>query len=374
MIINLEQFNTPLQLLQEIPETFFSRLENSDVFDDRLLPDWLTDEEGNAIIFSDRTQLREKLNTVFELYKAIDNDSDRKLIIDSFISMNQIVELCDNNDSILCVELDDLHASIRDAISELFLYLYNSALNHPPFLEYVNDTLASAIERFVDENEIEICPFCGLETMLQLEGQARLALDHWLNKDRFPFSAINFNNLIPIGSACNASGVKGSKNILKNQDQTARIKSYYPFRAYSGIKVQASLIQDASIDNLSGHWSFAIAPIDDAEEDVYESWSYMFNIVERFNSYFKKKPLVRWQKDYITFIKSQSENKEFIPPNTSVELRAGLQHWLVVFQLKSKHGSIIYKPFIEYLINEVPEEYLYRIVENWKSQKRSRVI
>lgn len=365
LISNLLPFNTTLSRIQEIPETFFRNIENADTFDNSLFPVWLLNNRGEEIIFGPRTDLRSKFRALYDKYKGINDISERQKILNAFFNTNRIIDLCNNQQGLDTIELSELHPTIRKEIDDVFLYLYNLALNHQPFIDFVEDNLDKAIRRFTYDNEIEICPFCGLETMIQITGQARIALDHWLNKDRFPFAAVNFNNLIPIGSRCNDSGVKGVKNVLKDKTQQNRVKSFYPFSIHHGIVVKFTFINEPSIDGVKDEdWRLDIFPYDNSETDIFESWDYIFNISIRYYNYFKEYPLLRWEKNYNDFIKknfigiSHAENIE--------EFKRNLIYWKSTFSISKQQGSIIYQAFIDYLLYEASDNYLYGLCENFK--------
>lgn len=374
LITNLQPIQSGLSKLKEIPDTFFGNLEDAIIFDNNLFPDWLTNNVGFPVVFGNRTELRNKFKAIYEKYKAIDNLVERQKIIIAYTDTNKIIELCNNNDGITCYELNDLHKSIRKEIDEAFLYLYKDALNHPVFENFVNDKVSDALKRFTDDNGIEVCPFCGLEMILQLTGQPRLPLDHWLNKDRFPFASINFSNLIPIGSYCNSNGVKGSKNVLRDISLRPPQKAFYPYSVHKGVNILISCIELPNIDNEFGVWSFSINPNDEMERDIFESWKHIFNISVRFESYFNDILIRNWKKQYINFIKDEDDDIEIVHAQTTDEFKENLKQWKRIFKIKNRHASLIYQKFIDYLVQDAPQELLVGIVENFKSQVNAGVI
>ncbi len=207
MITRLHRLTTGLSIIQEIPEMFFREIENSVAFGNHLFPAWTDGVFGT-------TSLNNKFEAVYNKYIAIRSKANRDRIVSAFTHCNQIENLCTNQASSLIIELTDLPKTIQKELDSLFLHLYNKALNFHLFETHVADTLKNAIDRFTIKNGIEVCPFCGLEGFLNIEGQSRIALDHWLCKDLFPMTAVNFDNLFPIGAKCNERPAKGSKNIL----------------------------------------------------------------------------------------------------------------------------------------------------------------
>lgn len=370
IIPNLLAFDSELRRLQEIPETFFKNLEAATSFDDSLFPDWLTDKDGNAVVFGNSTVLREKFKAIYEKYKAIQSAEERQKILDAFNSSTRILDLCNNVNGVSCIELTELQESIREEIDSAFLYLYNSGLKHHEFEVFVGASIKPTIKKFLDDNRIEVCPFCGLESILLLDGQERVPLDHWLNKDKFPFASVNFQNLIPIGNSCNGPGVKGRKNVLKDSTQLYRVKAYYPYSTYQGVEVKVSCKTLPNPDQEYGIWEANVTPRDNSEKDSFDSWSYIFNIPTRYRSYLNDYPCLTWQKDYVEFIRNDEDEFEVVHANTIDEFKENLRKWKQSFVLRKRHGSVIYRPFLDFLINDAPDHYLYGLVENIKRQNQ----
>lgn len=371
IVPNLKPLNSALSRLQEIPETFFRNLERATSFDDSLFPDWVTRGNGNTPAFSNRTALRQKFRAIFDKYKAIQSVDTRKKVTDAFIGTNQILALCNNEAGTTCIELEELDETIRAEIDDAFLYLYNSALKNPDFEGFVGTNIKATIRKYLDENRFEICPFCGLETILLVEGQDTVPLDHWLNKDRFPFASVNFQNLIPIGTQCNSRSVKGTKNVLKDATQTNRTRAYYPYSTYRGVNVSIYCTTLPSIDNELGLWKINISPQEPTEQECFDSWSHIFNIQRRFKSYFEDYPCLNWEKDYAAFVKNEDDEFEVRHANNIQEFKENLRQWKRSFPLKKRHGSVIYRPFLDYLINQAPDYYLQGLVENILSKDKA---
>lgn len=229
--------------------------------------------------------------------------------------------------------LDDLPACIRNDLDTLFLYLYNSAINYTPFETYVSDTLKKAIDNFIRINGIAICPFCGLEGFLNIEGQSRIALDHWLCKDLFPMAAVNFDNLFPIGHDCNGRATKGSKNILIDSPETKnRVKAYYPYLNHGGITSSFNFVNEPTINGISDtDWDYSINLAISTEQDIYDSWNSIMNISFRYLDYFRKNVFLMWEADYKEFI---NEDHDMEHAQTIDELKENFKRWRAAFPIK----------------------------------------
>jgi len=358
MITRLQRLNTGLSILQEIPSAFFMAVENSVAFGNHLFPAWA---DG---VFS-ATSLVNKFEAVYIKYKAIKTKANRDKIVNAFTHNNRIEDLCSNQTGALVIELNDLPKVIHKELDALFLYLYNNALNYHLFQTHVTDTLKDSIDRFIRENGLEVCPFCGLEGFLNIEGQSRIALDHWLCKDLFPMSAVNFDNLFPIGHDCNGRATKGSKNILIDGAATKiRVKAYYPYLAHGGITSSFGFVNEPTIHGISdADWNYTIEPRNMAEQDIFDSWCSTLNIPTRYLDYHRKNIFPLWEADYKRFIE---DDHEIGHAQTIDELRNNFRIWKASFPTKGRPGAILYRSFIDYLINNASNGYLYGLCENLK--------
>ena len=358
MIIRLQKLTTGISVIQEIPEMFFREVENSDGFGDHLFPVWV-----NGVF--EATSLKEKFEIVYDKYKAIGSKAHRDRIVEAFNHNNQIENLCNNLAGSLVIELTDLPAVIQNDIDTLFLYLYNTAINYHLFEAHVADKLKESIDRFIINNGLEVCPFCGLEGFLNLEGQSRIALDHWLCKDLFPMSAVNFDNLFPIGSKCNERPAKGSKNILIDAPATRnRVQAFYPYLVHGGVTTSFNYINEPSIAGISdADWNYNISPANIGDQSIFDSWNSTLNISIRYLDYFRKNIFPMWESDYKRFIE---DDHEINHAQTIAELRQNFRIWKASFPLKGRPGSILYRSFIDYLVNQASDAYLFGLCENFQ--------
>ncbi|MBL0953137.1 MAG: hypothetical protein IBJ01_00030 [Leptospira sp.] len=355
MLTNLAPLNSPLSRIQEIPVTFFQNIENAQIFDDNLFPDWV-----DSVFVG--TELKAKFKTIYIKYKLIPETVERLKIIDAFTHNNRIVDLCNNHPDIKFIPLDNLDKTIQNEIKEVFSYLYNSAINHPGFTAFINDTLSDTIDRFIIDNKIQICPICGLEGYVNLKGQSRIALDHWLSKDIFPVTSVNFDNLLPIGEKCNSRPAKGNKNILHDESGN-RTKVFYPYLSHHSVEAKFIYHKEPSIDPSSNSdWSFDIYPKVQSEMYLFESWNSIFNILIRYRDYVRKYILPLWENEYKSFI----DESEIGHANSINELKEKFKLWKLSFKLKLTPGAIAYRSFIDNLIENCSDAYLYSLFENLK--------
>lgn len=357
MLVNLQPFQTELRRLQEIPTAFFANLEAAVIFDDALFPNWIDTAFAG-------TQIKNKFRTIYVKYKAIADPVERARIIGAFTNNNQIENLCRNQAGLTCIPLINLHESIRDEIDKTFLYLYETALEHHGFTVHVADTIKDATDRFIQACGMQICPICGLEGYMNLEGQSRIALDHWLCKDIYPVNAVNFENLFPLGDKCNGRPAKGTTNILIDEHGN-RVTAFYAYQNHQTVRVNFSYNNEPSITPITdADWNLTIVPIDVDEQALFDSWNSIFNIQQRYNDYFRKFIFPLWENDYKTFIDESGIGHA----NDVAELRNTFTIWKASFKLKSTVGAYIHRAFIDNMINNCSEAYLFSLCENFKRQ------
>lgn len=358
MLTNLKKIKTDITELHKVPTSFFMKLEDAEEFGDHLFPNWTRE------VFI-TTHLFDKFKVVYNKYKAIKELAEREKIIKAFMHTNQVEDLCNCKEGIEVIELTDLDHSIREEIDALFIYLYKTALNYQGFEKHVGKNRSESIYEYVYKtNKLSVCPFCGLESFLMIEGQSSLALDHWLCIDLFPFAAINFDNLIPIGDKCNARPAKGDTNILIDDRTTRnRIVAYYPFQENSGVITSFKYINEPSVESISdGDWQFDILPKQSSERNIFDSWNSIFNIEIRYKDYYRKNIFDLWEEDYVEWVSDEHQ----INHASSVEgFRDNLKTYRAGFQIKNRIGSILYRSFLNYLINEASEAHLFGLCKRF---------
>lgn len=88
-------------------------------------------------------------------------------------------------------------------------------------------------EKFVSELGLEICPYCGEQTIRvhrKPDGTViKPHLDHFLPKSKYPFLAMSFFNLIPSCVRCNLAPNKGSKDPYCADRDLFRLMHPYEF-------------------------------------------------------------------------------------------------------------------------------------------------
>jgi hypothetical protein len=98
-------------------------------------------------------------------------------------------------------------------------------------LKYVfnYDKFQSEITKFFTDNfDFRTCFYCNKDFITNFDGDKKVStfqLDHFYDKDTYPYLALSFYNLIPSCSTCNSSKVKGSKNTFEHDLKVGTFKN-----------------------------------------------------------------------------------------------------------------------------------------------------
>ncbi|WP_201522727.1 HNH endonuclease [Aliarcobacter butzleri] len=154
---------------------------------------------------------------------------------------------------------------------------------------------SDVITPFFTENfDFRTCFYCNKDFITNFDADKKVStfqLDHFYDKDTYPYLALSFYNLIPSCPTCNSSKVKGSKNtfeydsnIGKFQNETCIAPNDENFDFHQ--KVKFKLLLDASCKNLH------IKSKDDIDitlkeqfTDIYTKYIEIFKLNERYKAH-----------------------------------------------------------------------------------------
>lgn len=210
----------------------------------------MVDNINNQYIF-------DPINLAYEICKKL-SKRDLRVIENTIRKNNRIGELCQGH--LEPITFDDINSIDTDLSDHLYTFcksLYENVLGLKPF--YIKHRhIDEHYKLFSKYNKFNRCPTCGLKRLLKPEEvdfddkSKREAYDHYFNKARYPFSSVNFHNLIPICGDCN-SKYKTQRDVINNG--TKRVKAFDPFSeipdktfkiSYS--KIEEEYLKDVSVD------------------------------------------------------------------------------------------------------------------------------
>lgn len=290
MLFSLTSINHDTGKIYEALCYFFTELrkvENTK-FSNKLFPDWFRSHGVKG-------KLHSNFKIFFEDCKKLDQKSLNSLC-DAFFQSNRIEEICKNT-AAKVYSIDNLPQEVKAIVDRqvtvnknLFQWLYTYILTSKdsPFLKANNTSLLDHYQKFCDENS-SICPFCGLENYNLPENEGSTDYDHYLHKNKYPFSTVNPHNLFPMGSRCNQK-VKGTQHIIySDYNRFKRCIAFYPYSTTHPIsKINFNircLDAPTSSNKLQGKWEVKITSIkksDKALRERIKTWNRVFLIEDRY--------------------------------------------------------------------------------------------
>lgn len=297
MLFSLKPFKHPVEKVQEVLEYFFEQLKNpaNQIFSNALFPDWF-----------DNAYLKGKFRTNME---AFFNDCKAKLTEDElgklcaiFEQITDVKKVCDDVE-VKSVVIQDLSKKVREIVTRevtkgenLFEWLYRYIISskNSPILKQLGTDLSDHYTTFCTNNA-PVCAFCGSEYYSLKESEGRADYDHFLSISDYPFLAINFKNLFPMGDHCNKR-VKSNENILFSDFQSRdRRPIFYPYDENIGYSLIDFSIQclasPSSANNFSGKWRVSLTPKDQIEQSKIakiSTWNAVFLIEDRYSEFIER--------------------------------------------------------------------------------------
>ncbi|PWS28453.1 hypothetical protein DHW03_00925 [Pedobacter yonginense] len=291
MLFQLHSSKHEIEKIHELLTQFFTKIADAETaeFSNSLFPTWVNDDIMKG-------KLKENFEGFFHRCKTSLSQDEVSLLSKTFLENNDIIELCLNKAASL-TGLDDLPQNISAIVDfqvttgkNLFQWLYSYILTSKdsPILKTLNTSLNDHFESFQSKNP-SICTFCGLETYTLIDTEGRPDYDHYLNSSQYPFSAVNLNNLFPMGLRCNQR-VKGADHILfDNFLEKHRRTSFYPYNSkysYKDFEYQLECLEEPNISNgLKGQFNVSIDAIDKDDEVLKENlrtWVSVFDVEKRY--------------------------------------------------------------------------------------------
>lgn len=268
---------------------------NNDIYKAHLLIEFLVDNvwcvADNSTV---KTKLNQDLKKIYEEYDWFKNSIDKIYKVCKGLTLNEkdafkkafhenncIEELCTRDKQ--AVPLNSLNQSLLDVVIPFFKELYTKFLGWKLVYDKFG-TKTSYYKTLILKNQFKECPCCGFGDIKSIYSEGHSPYDHYLPQKHYPFSAINFHNLVPMCHTCNST-YKGETDILQGDK-----KIFYPFsNIHPNIEVYVTVSKKhlpmliTSIeDNGDFLESDAIAVNFNIDDDKIESWNSIFKIKGRY--------------------------------------------------------------------------------------------
>jgi len=232
-------------------------------------------------LYDEYDWFKEKVNKV---YKVCKDDLTAQDIIDlknAFENNNQIEKLCNGSNKPIYV--NKLHVKLRKPIKDFFSELYTKFLGWA-LIYNTYKKKKDYYDELISKNHFTECPCCGFGDIKTEYSDGHSPFDHYLPQKHYPFSTINFDNLVPMCHICNSDS-KGEADIIKNGQIV-----FYPFdNTHPTINVLVDfdnsklplLIKHSSIDKLpKGYFKIDF----NLKSDEIKSWNKIFKIKNRYSA------------------------------------------------------------------------------------------
>jgi hypothetical protein len=226
-----------------------------------------------------------KFKAVFDQIKSL-TQSQKKRLRRMYINQQRTKRLCQG--SAVIIDFASYPDGFKKALKSLGEYLYTSGLKNAQIRQLAiakygnnNSTLYDHWLEFKRVNG-SVCCFCGIqEYEEQLPNTSRTkwrpAYDHYLPKEKYPFAAVNFQNLIPCCYQCN-SKAKGAVDPC-NCDKSGRKKAKYPFDNSILLGLKFTFVKE----NLAAKQPWVVELKDEFDE-AHQSWNRVYKIKDRVAS------------------------------------------------------------------------------------------
>jgi hypothetical protein len=264
------------------------------VDEDRRYPPWpqiLPEDRQSALRrrygFDER--LREYDAALRLLAKA-----ERDYVLEALEAQNRISGLLSGT-AHDCARKDDLPQGVRGAIARLFDYAFDI------LGEETINLRAPHYTTIYSDLPVPVCPFCALHGFSDPEAPQE-ALDHYLNRDIYPFAAANLRNLVPMCHDCNSKYKKTADIIQRaDVDRTRRV-AFDPYDFATKVSVSV----DGSSPFVLGpeHAQAWVIQLDPDIEQV-RTWDDVFSVRERYGRDHLKHVYGRWVEYFAEFARKK---------------------------------------------------------------------
>lgn len=293
---NLVEHNWLHECMMQTLEIIFQNAQHGGarlIWPEAFPDEYLEDDEQGAVLRA-RDGLHSRLDDYQKAFLTLTPEQQIDLM-QVVTQQNRIADLLACNCD--CSSIAEQPEPIREPAKELFTFCFNLLRDIG-----VRD---QHYERIIDNTSAQVCPFCGCEDF-ESPKLVREDYDHYLPKSKYPFAAVNFYNLVPMGGKCNRS-YKKAQDFLKKVDGNRR-RAFYP---YSNIAVGISLEHSELFPDLDGNinWNVEFDP----PSQETETWDEVFHLTERYIENFYQPRFASLSEDLRRWLKLGLKGRETTP-------------------------------------------------------------
>lgn len=330
-----------IERLHGLVEHFFTHLfeERSAIFDENIL----IPANFKVVYKACRKTLKKPLQDIFAEFQNL-KPEEKSRLKEGYEQNNAIQELC-------CGQHNPLtYNEIPEKMQELLKNFFNGLWEQVLEVGSVQEICGTKMEHykdFVDRGfqKAVICPFCGLEGLKGPDDDVRDPYDHYIAKAIYPFTSVNFKNLVPACKSCNSDYKKACDtfNLAVNRE-----KAFYPFDANLAVNIVSIRIvchegyDLNSLTFLSSKLNWEIEFHDTANHtEELATWERVYRLKSRYIARIKHRENIWW--DYLKDQFKEHQQANFEDFKNSM---------LRVFNdVRFRENDILQKAYYEYLFS-----------------------
>lgn len=291
MIKTYKYINTTHSKLHEFVMAFFKRIEfETGVFDNS----FYEKEFYTELVVHHPRILGKRFKNIYAITKKLTQVARTKFC-KAIRDSNEIESIC--RGKTVPHKASSIPAVMMPLVQDLFISLYEDVIKGKFFIaKYgsLKDHYHTCKKDII--NDFEYCPACGIVEMKTYDDNKKDQHDHYLPKNIYPFSSVNFANLVPICIDCNSIEVKSNKDILSYSGQV-----FFPFDdKHRGIDIAVKIKKNDPDDLLKIQWEISYSNKDSKNKEI-EAWKSIYNIEDRHHTHLTGN-IDKWYKRYYKFI------------------------------------------------------------------------
>lgn len=234
---------------------------------------------------NNKNAFQQKFKAVFEQIRIL-TPGQKKLLKRMYFNQQRTKRLC--QDGVAIVDLSNYPVPFKNALKALGKYLYESGLKNTQIRQLAiikyGDNNSSLYEHWIayKQRNGSVCCFCGIqdyEEQLPDESDIkwRPAYDHYLPKEKYPFAAVNFKNLIPCCYQCNSKS-KGAVDPC-NWSLAGQKQAKYPFSNEITLGLTFKFVKE----NVAAKTPWIVELRNEADE-AHQTWNMVYKIKDRVST------------------------------------------------------------------------------------------
>lgn len=275
MIHTYTFYESDVNKLNDFVLSFFNRIEFEK---GNFSTDFFEKEFYDNLVSRHKTILGKSFKSIYDITKTWRQPKRTKLC-NSIRNSNDIEQIC--RGTIIPTKSTDIPPEVKDLLIVLFQKLYNDVLFGKFFQPHYGDRKSHYHSfRKCLKNNHEKCPACGIRLLHNEDEDITDQYDHYLSKDLYPFSTINFKNLIPVCNDCNSILVKSNNDILQHTG-----KVFYPFeRKKKLIDIKLNIVKNDANNLKNIQWGVTYK-VELGRENELTAWKAIYKVEKRHVDY-----------------------------------------------------------------------------------------